>query len=117
VVSDQRESSIEVVVEGTVTFATLDVAIRARLVGELALVRIAVRMTFYAGAVAVLKLGIRLMTAGALQLRMHSESRKAERRVVNLRAFERDPRLVASCAIGGGRNGGMGWNVTSDACR
>lgn len=76
-------------IEGTVSLASLDVAIRTGFVAELSLMSVAVLVATRARTLAILELCLSFMAAGAGQLCMRSKSWKSELLVVDLSALER----------------------------
>ena len=88
--SNQRKSSVQVVIEGTIALASFDVTIGTGFILELSLMGIAMRVATRAATLAVFELDLGLVATSADQLCMLSESRKPKLRVVDLGTFERN---------------------------
>jgi hypothetical protein len=101
---DQRKTRVLVVVERPAALSALDVAARTRLVGELTLMGIAMRVAARASALAIDELDTRFVAASTPELGVVPEERKTHSLVIEGRAPPRPSGLVALGAIPGDRS-------------
>ena len=97
--AEQRKTRVLVVVEGLLALAALDVAARARLVGKLTSMSIAVLVAAGAAALTISHLDARFVAALAAQLGVVAEERKPHSLVIEGRASPRPSGVVALGAI------------------
>jgi hypothetical protein len=86
--TDQWKTRVLVVIEGQLAFAAFHVAIRARRVVVLAVVRVLVFVAVGAGAFPVAQLGIGPMALHTRNLRMLTEEIKSKLGMFDVRALE-----------------------------